>query len=105
VYLIFLTPPVQITAGHAFHGSSILILWSADLMMLRVKVIPRSARSEIVGELGDGTLKVKIAAPPEKGRANQELIALLAGHFQVPPGAVEIASGHGSPLKLVRIRR
>ena len=35
-------------------------------MTLRVKVIPRSAKSEIVGEMADGTLKVKIAAPPEQ---------------------------------------
>lgn len=72
-------------------------------MTLRVKVIPRSAKSEIVGELADGTLKVKIAAPPEKGKANEALIAFLAAHYQVPRGAIEILSGHGTPLKLVRI--
>ena len=53
-------------------------------MTLRVKVIPRSAKNEIVGELADGTLKVKIAAPPDKGKANDELVAFLAGHFGVP---------------------
>lgn len=42
-------------------------------MTLRVKVIPRNAKSEIVGEMADGTLKVKIAAPPEHGRANEAL--------------------------------
>ena len=41
-------------------------------MTLRVKVIPRSAKSEIVGEMADGTLKVKIAAPPENGRGRLE---------------------------------
>ena len=70
---------------------------------LRVKVIPRSAKSEIVGELADQTLKVKIAAPPEKGKANHALIAFLAAHFKVPRTAVEILSGHGTPLKLVRV--
>ena len=74
-------------------------------MMLRVKVIPRAARSEIAGTLADGTLRARIAAVPEKGRANQELCALLAEHFGVAKGAVEIISGHTSALKLVRIGR
>jgi uncharacterized protein (TIGR00251 family) len=72
-------------------------------MTLRVKVTARSATSEIVGELGDGTLKVKIAAPPEKGKANEALCGLLAERYRVPRSAVTIISGHGSPLKLVRI--
>jgi uncharacterized protein (TIGR00251 family) len=72
-------------------------------MILRVKVTPRSAKSEVVGELADGTLKVKIAAPPEKGKANDALIVLLAERYRVPRTSVTILSGHGAPLKLVRI--
>ena len=71
--------------------------------MIRVKVIPRSAKSEIAGEMADGTLKVRLAAVPEKGRANEALIALLADHFGVPASAVTIASGHGAQRKLVRV--
>ena len=48
-------------------------------MTLRVKVIPRSPKSEITGQMADGTLKIKIAAPPEKGKANDALCAFLAG--------------------------
>jgi uncharacterized protein (TIGR00251 family) len=70
---------------------------------LRVKVTARSASSEIVGELVDGTLKVKIAAPPERGKANQALIALLAEHYRVPRTSVTIVSGHTASLKLVKI--
>jgi uncharacterized protein (TIGR00251 family) len=73
--------------------------------MLRVKVIPRSAKSEIAGEMADGTLKVRIAAPPEKGKANEALVAILAAHFGVARSAVTIVSGHTTPLKLVRIGR
>jgi uncharacterized protein (TIGR00251 family) len=72
-------------------------------MTLRVKVIPRSARSELAGELADGTLKVKIAAPPERGQANLELCRFLAQHFGVDRGAVTILSGHTGTRKLVRI--
>ena len=72
-------------------------------MTRRVKVIPRSAKSEIAGEMADGTLKVKVAAPPEKGKANDALCAFLAEHYGVPRSAVAIVSGHSAALKLVRI--
>ena len=72
-------------------------------MTFRVKVTPRSAKSEVAGRLADGTLKVRIAAAPERGRANEELCELLAGHFGVARTAVTILSGHSSPLKLVRV--
>ncbi len=70
---------------------------------VRVKVTPRSARSEVIGELADGTLKVRIAATPEHGKANQALIALLADHFGVPRTSVTLVSGHAASLKLVKI--
>lgn len=72
-------------------------------MTIRVKVIPRSPKSEMAGEMADGTLKVRIAAPPEKGRANSALCTLLAAHFRVPASAVTIVSGRGASLKLVRV--
>jgi uncharacterized protein (TIGR00251 family) len=70
---------------------------------IRVKVVPRSSSSVIVGELADGALKVRIAAAPERGKANAELCQVLARHFDVAPSAVTILQGHGSALKLVRI--
>jgi uncharacterized protein (TIGR00251 family) len=72
-------------------------------MTLRVKVIPRSSKSEIVGEMEDGTLKVKVAAPPEKGQANEKLCAVLAKHYGVPKSTVSVVSGHSTARKLVRI--
>ena len=72
-------------------------------MTLRVKVIPRSPKTEIIGEMADGTLKVKIAAPPENGKANDALCAFLAAHYGVPRNAVAIVSGHSAARKLVRI--
>lgn len=72
-------------------------------MTVRVKVIPRSSRSGVVGELPDGTLKVKVAAVPERGKANDELCRVLAEHYGVAKGAVTVVSGHTSALKLVRI--
>ena len=72
-------------------------------MTRRVKVIPRSAKTEIAGEMADGTLKVKIAAPPEKGKANEALCMFLAEHYGVARSAVTIISGHSAALKLVRV--
>ena len=49
------------------------------------------------------TAAMKVAAPPEKGKANDALIAFLASHFKVTRDDVTILSGHGTLLKLVRI--
>jgi uncharacterized protein (TIGR00251 family) len=72
-------------------------------MIRRVKVIPRSARNEIIGEMADGTMKVKISAPPEKGKANDALCTFLAEHYRVARSEVTIVSGHSAAMKLVRI--
>jgi uncharacterized protein YggU (UPF0235/DUF167 family) len=56
-----------------------------------------------VGELADGTLKIKIVAAPERGKANVELCQVLAKYFHVAPSAVTILRGHSSAVKLVRI--
>jgi uncharacterized protein (TIGR00251 family) len=70
---------------------------------LRVKVIPRSKKNEIGVALADGTVKVHVTAPPEKGKANEQVCAVLAAHYKVPVRAVQILTGQGSPKKLVRI--
>lgn len=72
-------------------------------MMLKVKVTPRSARTEFAGEMADGTLKVHVAAPPEKGKANEELCAFLSRHYGVARESVEVVSGQTSARKLVRV--
>ena len=72
-------------------------------MDIAVKVIPKSSRTGLAGQLADGTWKVKIAAAPEKGKANRELCSFLADHFGVPRSRVRIVSGETSHLKRVRI--
>lgn len=73
--------------------------------ILRVKVTPKSPKTEIAGELSDGTLKVRVAAPPERGKANAELCAFLAREVGVPVSRVEVVSGHTASLKMVRVSR
>jgi uncharacterized protein (TIGR00251 family) len=70
---------------------------------IRVKVIPRSKKNEVSGELADGTVKVHVTAPPEKGKANEQVCAVLAAHYKVPVRTVQIVTGHSNPRKLVRI--
>ncbi len=72
-------------------------------LSLTVKVAPKSGRSEIAGALSDGTLKVRLRASPERGRANAELIELLAREFGVRREQVALVSGGTSPKKHVRI--
>jgi uncharacterized protein (TIGR00251 family) len=68
----------------------------------KVRVASRASRSAIVGE-HDGALKVRVAAPPVEGAANEELTRLLARAFGVPARGVEVVSGHASKTKLVRV--
>jgi uncharacterized protein (TIGR00251 family) len=71
--------------------------------LLRVRVQPRAARSEIVGWRADGALSVRVAAPPVEGRANAALSELLADALDVRRTAVTIELGSRGRDKLVRI--
>lgn len=71
-------------------------------LIFNVRVVPRASCSEIVGE-HDGALKVRLAAPPVDGAANNELIKTLAKAFGVSKSSVEILSGETSKTKQVKI--
>jgi len=71
--------------------------------LLRVRVQPRAPRSEIVGWRADGTLNVRVAAPPVEGQANAELAALLAGALDLRRSAISVAHGARGRDKLVRV--
>lgn len=76
---------------------------SGAAVTFAVRVAPRAARTEIAGE-HDGALKVRVAAPPAEGAANEELVRFLARHLGLPARDVEIISGHASRTKRVRLR-
>jgi uncharacterized protein len=71
-------------------------------LIFKVHVVPRASRSEVVGE-HNGALRVRIAAAPVDGAANESLIRLLALAFKVSRSAVQITAGHTSKLKQVCI--
>lgn len=88
---------------------------------LRVKVLPCSSKNEITeimvgcaslfrpasltarGVMDDETVKIRIAAPPEKGKANKELIKFLSKELSVSKEQITIISGKTEPVKLVKI--
>ena len=72
-------------------------------MTLKVKVTPRSPRTEMAGEMSDGTLKIRIAAAPDKGAANEELCGFLARHYGIPREQVQVISGQTATRKLVKL--
>jgi uncharacterized protein (TIGR00251 family) len=67
---------------------------------LAIKVVPRSSRDEIVG-WRDGVLRLKVRAPPQDGRANAAVVALLAAALEVRKSAVAIVAGHAAAHKRV----
>lgn len=77
---------------------------SARPLRINVKVIPKSARNEIVEVQADGTWRIKVAAVPEKGKANAELCGFLAKEFGVGRSSVEVVSGLTSQRKVVVVR-
>ena len=72
-----------------------------DGIVLRVHVQPGAGRSAVVGRHGDA-LKVRVAAPPVEGRANEALCKLLAKTAGVAPGRASVVKGTTARDKLVR---
>lgn len=73
-----------------------------DALLLPVKVVPGASASRISGEYG-GRLKVAVSAPPEKGKANGALLALLAKQLGLRRSDLAITAGLTSPDKTVRV--
>jgi uncharacterized protein len=70
---------------------------------LRLRVSPGAARTEIIGRYGEAW-KVSVAAPPERGRANDAVLRLLSRRLGVPVTGLTLVSGHGVRDKVVELR-
>lgn len=70
--------------------------------VLRIRVKPNARTSELVQE-PDGSWTARVKSPPVDGKANAELVALVASRFRCPKSAVSIRSGASGRTKLVRI--
>ena len=71
-------------------------------MKLQIKVIPSSSKDCIAGWLDD-TLKVKVRAPPDKGKANKAVIKVLEKNLDLAKGSISISSGTTSSRKVIEI--
>ena len=76
---------------------------SPSTRVIHVSVIPKASKSEVAGIMSDGTFKVKVTAPPERGKANEEVREVLAAYFSVPKSCVQVLRGATSQRKQIRI--
>ena len=72
-------------------------------IIFTAKIVPGSSSPNKICGLLDGMLKIKIAAPPEKGKANQCLIKFLAKTLDVHKNTIQIISGQTNPVKQIQI--
>jgi uncharacterized protein (TIGR00251 family) len=71
-------------------------------VIITVKVVPGSSRTDVCGLFGE-MLKIKVSAPPERGKANQCLLRFLAKKLGVKKGAVSLIAGQTSTVKQVQV--
>ena len=72
------------------------------MSLLKIKVVPGSSRNYIAGWLGE-SLKIRVTAIPEKGKANDAVVTLLADTLKIPKQDVTLSSGASSPRKAFKI--
>ena len=75
---------------------------SREGVVFTAKIVPGSSRTAVAGVLG-GMVKIKVAAPPEKGKANQGLVAFLAERLGVKKNDITILAGQSNPVKQVQV--
>ncbi len=80
-----------------------IIIDTQNGVRLNVKITPGSSRTKILGPHGD-CLKIAVAAPPEKGKANHALIEFLAKTLNLPKQNITVHAGHTAPRKTLLLQ-
>ena len=75
-----------------------------NIWLIRVKITPNQPKNDFFSLLDDGTLKIRIKAIPEKGKANKELIKFLSEELLVAKDNIEIIAWAADQIKIIRIR-
>ncbi|MDO8298616.1 DUF167 domain-containing protein [Lacisediminimonas sp.] len=73
------------------------------LVRLSVQVVPNARKSEVAGEI-DGVLRIRLQAQPIEGRANEELVRLLAKLLGVSKSSVQVVQGLSARRKVIEIQ-
>jgi len=71
-------------------------------MRLTIKVTPNASKTEIAGRDG-GVMRIRLAAPPVDGKANEKLIEFLADEYDIPKSSIRVVSGMTSKTKIVEL--
>jgi uncharacterized protein (TIGR00251 family) len=82
----------EVKFSNARHGAAIT-----------VKVQPRARKTEVAGIMDDGTIRIRVAAPPVEGAANKALIEFLAKILDIPGKQIDIVAGESSERKLISL--
>jgi len=88
-------------AGDQFISDIKSLLSKKSPLYLKVKVLPKSAKNEVVDQMEDGTYKIRIKAPATDGKANAELVRFLKKELGASEAA--IVSGQKDRVKLIRL--
>ena len=95
---------VQVPPGpqRSSHCQAVFVLLICKHMQkIKITVLPRSSRNEIIGKMSDGSLKIKLTAPPVGGEANKKLVEILSKEFGVAKSKISIVKGKSSKRKVV----
>lgn len=71
-------------------------------MKIKIRAIPRSSKNEMI-KMADGTIRVKLKAPPVEGEANEALIEFLSDEWGISKNKIKIINGLRSKNKLIEI--
>jgi uncharacterized protein len=81
----------------------IIKLNKEKIIYLQVKASPGKPKTEIKEIMKNNIIKISISSPPEKGKANKELIKFLSKEFNVQKDNIKINSGESGKIKLIKI--
>lgn len=70
---------------------------------ISVKVVPRAKKNEVAGVMEDGSVRIRLTAPPVEGAANQALVEFLSQLLQIHKNQIEIVAGASSERKLISL--
>lgn len=95
--------PLRDASGEAVQADSIGMRQADGEILVGFRVSPSAKMTRILGHYGE-RIKVQVSAPPENDKANSELVAAVVGWLGLPPGCVDIRSGHKSQDKLLSFK-
>lgn len=75
-----------------------------NIWLIKVKITPKQPKNDFFSVLDDWTLKIRISAVPEKGKANKELINFLSSELWVSKNAIDIVSWASDQVKIIKIK-